>query len=219
MRIETVEIKLYKFEELQESARETVKRELFNGVRDTDIFYEGFKFDLQELFPNSSLDLQFSFSCCQGDGVNVYGTLVLSDMAKIILKSLEQYTEKKNLSEKELNRYRRFLNNVTHENGFCNIKLESNGRYTYSLKTQSNFVESTKEDIINNIFEYWIEIDEKTDKIITVFAENIQEYFSSYEKQIEDAGNEYFLQDIPDDEMQEYCDANEYEFTVDGKIY
>ena len=219
MRTITDTFNVYTFDELSDTAKEYAKDGLKDVLRDNDCFYDDIKYQLSEKFPNSELDIQYSFSCCQGDGVNVYGKLVLSDIANIILVDINKYTEDKELTEKEVDRYRRFLENIKHENGYCNIKLECNDRYTYSLKNMNHFVEDTVGDIIDNIYSYWIEVDEKTRKIITVFAENIQTYFSEYENQIKSDGDDYFLDEIDDDEAQEYCNDNGYWFYEDGKFY
>ena len=87
MRTATVEYKVYTFAELSESAKEKVRQWYLEG-QEPYIFSEDCEMWLSERFRNSELKVQYSLGYCQGDGLNIYGTLNLYDM-------YEQIQEKK----------------------------------------------------------------------------------------------------------------------------
>lgn len=71
---ETITTMVYNFNELSDKAKEKVKEWYLNG-QDAEFFYEDSMAYINELFPNSELDIQFSLGYCQGDGFNIYGEI------------------------------------------------------------------------------------------------------------------------------------------------
>ena len=107
MRTETYTITetFYNFDELSREAKDYAKQEYFYYFKDSDVFYDGLKEDLRILFPNSDLDIQFSFSCCQGDGLNIYGTVSKKDILRLIEDhdNIAQFLEISKYTEAEIN--------------------------------------------------------------------------------------------------------------------
>ena len=68
-------VKVYPFSELSEEAKEEAKRWYLNDetrCNDLTLYYES---DIGCIFPNSDLNVQWSLNSCQGDGVNIYGSV------------------------------------------------------------------------------------------------------------------------------------------------
>ena len=51
--------------------KKRVREQYLNG-QDAEFFYEDSMTYINELFPNSKLDIQFSLGYCQGDGFNIF---------------------------------------------------------------------------------------------------------------------------------------------------
>ena len=86
MRIATVDYEVYKYAELTEDAKEKVKTWYLEG-QEPFIFTEDCKMDLENLFGENDLDVQYSLGYCQGDGFNIYGKIY----AESIFKCLENH--------------------------------------------------------------------------------------------------------------------------------
>ena len=86
MRKETVvtTYEIYTYDELSGEAKEKVKQWYLEG-QEADIFTDICKEDLNNLFGENDLDVQYSLSYCQGDGFNIYGQI----KAKQIFECLE----------------------------------------------------------------------------------------------------------------------------------
>ena len=77
----TITTMVYNFNELSDNAKEKVREQYLNG-QDAEFFYEDSMTYINELFPNSKLDIQFSLGYCQGDGFNIYGEISFFDLMK-----------------------------------------------------------------------------------------------------------------------------------------
>ncbi len=194
MRTYTIEKTVYNYSELSADAKENVKWWYLNG-QDPEFLSEMMKEDLSELFPNSKLNVQFSLSCCQGDGVNVYGDLSLEDAVSFC---------KDELSAKEL----KFLKWAADASG-RNIKLPYNQRYCYSLKNQRNLLE----DIVDDL--EWDNYKNIKYDFLQHFEKVLQNKLSALDSDYEKWGYEYFYE-IEEDELEDICNSNEWEFYEDG---
>ena len=109
----------YTYSELTDAAKEKVKQwYLYDLDIHNDIFRDDIKQFLYEEFPKSDLKVCYSLSCCQGDGLNIYGKLKLYD-----------FVDKWNVSTKEKSTIIFYINNSIREYTF-----ETNNRYCYSCK-------------------------------------------------------------------------------------
>ena len=197
MRIQTIEYKVYTYDELSEKAKEKVKGWYLEG-REASWFKEDCELYLSEIFPNSSLQVQFSLGYCQGDGLNIYGDIDLSDLWE---KIKDQFTDKE----------ARFISWALKLYG-SDYTMENNFRYGYCMVGYWNFVENLIEDMeYSCIRGIKYDILEKFDNACKSYMEKLCDDF-------EKSGYDYFYE-ISDDELSEICAANGYEFTEDGSIF
>lgn len=204
MRTITVEYNIYEYDELSDKAKDKVKETLLN-LREPEMFREIVLNDLDYLLPNSSLDVQFSLSYCQGDGLNIYGEVDVEDilfcidnnMADGLLKKYEGY-----LNEDMTNDILRYANDCG------KIILPENNRYCYCIADRCSVVsdwetelEYNEEENINYNALF------KLEKLVQGIFEDLCWY---YEK----IGYEHFYE-ISDEECRDY----DFEYYEDGSIY
>lgn len=194
MRTETYTVTrtYYNYNELSADAKEKAKEWYLSGQDPCDLSYM-MKDEFSALFPNSKLDVQFSLNYCQGDGLNIYGNLDFKDAIDFC---------KEELSAEEI----KFLKWAADAYG-KDIKLPYNQRYCYSLKNQTNLIE----DVEYSLDEYknikW--------NILQHFEEVLENKLSALDGEWEETGYKYFYE-IEEDEFEELCNINEWEFDEDG---
>lgn len=209
MRTEMVEYKIYKYNELTDEAKEKVKTWYLEG-QESFVFTEMVKEDLYYLFGKNNLEVQYSLASCQGDGFNIYGHID----AETLFKCLEenrggtQLEEFKNaLTEKE-------KETILHYAEECgDIELFCNYDYCYSLADYIDIVEDWSYKLVS-YFDY-SDIDYEA---LRKFEKLVRGVFAELCKGFEKWGYEFFYE-IDEDELEEICEANEYEFYEDGTIY
>lgn len=208
MRTVTVEYEVYRFSELDEEAKEKAKQWYLDG-REPCVFTNNCQLDLEVLFPNSDLKVQYSLASCQGDGLNIYGLLNINDCLNL-LKSHnagDTFNEYDILTEKEIRTARYYLN-LTQE---C-ISLPMNMHYCYSLADRID-VYDKYEDMLEQ--EYIWDINYPLlDKLQNI----VRGMIGTLAKQYEINGYEYFYE-VSDEDMEDICEANEYEFLKDGTYW
>lgn len=74
----TVTEKAYRFDELDPSARLDIARRTADDNLEYDMEFEHDQ--LAYMFTRSNVELQWDASCCQGSGVNIYGTFSINDL-------------------------------------------------------------------------------------------------------------------------------------------
>ena len=83
MEIVTKEYNVYDFSELSEDAKEKAKQWYLDDDFRPSEFTEIYEQDLQNIFPDSELKLQYSLRYCQGDGLNIYGNLDVNNILNL----------------------------------------------------------------------------------------------------------------------------------------
>lgn len=201
MRTETKTINIYKFNELSEEAKERVKNNYLDFLSECNIFYDNICERLKADFPHSSLDVQYSLSYCQGDGLNIYGKFALVD----ILPYMDELTDKE----------RRTIEFYSKEIYF-EIEFSRNRSYCYSLKWR----DKDGVDLTSTIFEDAENAGLRNfnKKLVERVAAFACDYFYGLDKKYERAGYKYFYE-VDDETVTDWAEANEYEFTEDGEIY
>lgn len=213
MRTVTETYEVYTYPELSKEARDKVNQWYLDDDTRTYEFGRMLQDDLEDFFPNSDLRAQFDISCCQGDGLNFYGTLDCEDLFRVIndttnssfinkhLKDFKGY-----LTEKE-QRTVKFYSEVcgdisapyNHMGSYCiadNIELFED--WTSELEYRQ--YHDIKEDLIR-----------KTEKLVIGIFNTLSGIYYTW-------GYKYFYE--PDeDEIAECCEANEWEFLKDGTFY
>lgn len=193
----------YEFDELSEEAKNNVREHYFEMMIDVknDDYYNWVTTYLNEEFPNSVLNVQYSLSHSQGDGLNIFGDLSCIDLLDRLKRS--DYLNLK-FSEKEI----KFLEHVINEFG-SDIKLPENYRYCYSLIDSVDFVEDYIWQMEYN--------DYKNIRYDTLekFNNYCSDLMNNITSRLEEWGYDY-LYEINDDEIIEYCTDCEIYFDVNG---
>ena len=206
MRTATVKYNVYKYNELSESAKETVKQWYLDG-QESFIFTEDCKEDLYNLFGKNNLDVQYSLASCQGDGFNIYGKI----NAESIFNCLENHNGGTQLARFEnvlTEKEKRTILAYAEECG--EIELPMNRHYCYSL---ADYIDIS-EDWEYKLVDYRNLNTEVLNKFEKIVRDIFRELCRSYEKQ----GYEFFYE-ISDEDLEEMCEANGYEFLEDGTIF
>lgn len=212
----TKEIKLYEYGELSDKAKEHVRQWFMDdpdrGILLSDDFKHSF---IKYFFPRSKLEVQWSLSYCQGDGVNIYGELDMYDMLAYIAKwNPEEHRYFKHaldprdtLTDKEFERLCYYR-----ERSGQNIELDYNNRYCYCVSKRTDFAT----DMISDL-EYLCvrDIDRQLivrfqEAIVIPVIENLCDEMADYGYR--------FLYEISDEEIEDTCDANGWYFTDTGKF-
>ena len=197
--------KVYDFNELSESAKDNARLRYIENFRDADCFSDMIDDDMNRVFPNSKLETEFSLSCCQGDGLNVYGMFSIKDVVKLYREEIRN--KKDRISRKE-NRFLSFLETMDFD-----VKLENNKmHYTY-------FTDKT-EDI-----RYFIEFELENRwyrgipyDFIHKISEVVNDGLKDFCKTWEDEGYSYFYEVDDDEEIMDCWEANGYEgWSEDGE--
>lgn len=203
------EYSVYQYEELSEGAKEVAK-EWYLGGQDTETFAECLNETLYYLFPNGNLNVEFSLNCCQGDGLNIYGEVTVSDILQFLYgERSEDITDKLRirLSEKD-------VKTIKHYNDFSSdltINLPRNRYGCCCISNQIRFAEEWIEELEYNCFN---NIKRET---ILKFESVVREIFTMLCKDYETWGYKYFYE-ISDEDMAEICEANGYEFLESGNV-
>ena len=206
MRTATINYEVYKYGELTEEAKKRVKNWYLEG-QEPFIFTEDCKMDLENLFGENDLDVQYSLSYCQGDGFNIYGKVY----AESILKCLENHNGGTQLAEFEDVFTEKEKKTILHYAEECGaIELPMNNRYCYSLADYIDIADDWEYKLVDykNIN---VDLLKKFEKLVREIFETL---CGSYEKW----GYDYFYE-ISEEDLEEMCEANGYEFLEDGTIF
>lgn len=208
MRTITKKFNVYQYSELSDEAKAKVR----NWYIDDPVRSEELTFlinqDLENLFPNSELKVEWSISCCQGDGVNVYGDLCFMDLVNMVQNHLcgDNYKAFENFfSPKEIKTAKFYSE-------YCgDVKLPTNRMgYTYCYVSQIDL-----EADFTYEMSYFRNINlDLLGKMETYVKMVISKYCLDWEE----VGYKYFYE--PDEEeIEETCEMNEWEFLEDGTYY
>jgi hypothetical protein len=208
MRTVAVEYKIYKYNELSESAKEKVKEWYLEG-QEAFVFSEMVKEDLNCLFGKNNLDVQYSLASCQGDGFNIYGRID----AESIFKCLEMHNGGGQLARFEnalTDKEKKTILAYAEECG--DIELPMNRHYSYSLADYIDIVEEwgwrLEHADYSNI----------NTEALKKFEELVRGIFGTLCRDYEKWGYEFFYE-VSDEDLEEHCDCNGWEFLEDGTIF
>lgn len=197
---------VYKYNELSNSAKEKVKEWYLQG-QEPFIFSDDCKQDLYNLFGNNDLDVQYSLGYCQGDGFNIYGKID----AENIFNCLEKHNGGTQLAKFENVLTEKEKKTILHYAEECGeIELPMNSRYCYSLADYIDIAED---------WEYKL-VDYKNlnTEVIKKFEKLVRDIFRTLCRSYEKWGYEYFYE-ISEEDLEEMCEVNEWEFLEDGTIF
>ena len=192
----TVRTKVYTFNELSQEAKEIA---IENYRKDMDVYLDCFNDNAEEQIEKAGfydeIKLQYSLSYCQGDGFNLYNTINFNDL----LNKIKGY-----FTEEEQTKLKEYFNS------YDEYKLEENNRYAYCIIDRQNIVELLLDALEDEEVIY-------NQELVQKFKEVSTNYLCKLCKEFEKNGYEYFYE-VSEETMAEMCEANEYEFDIDGKI-
>ena len=180
----------YKYNELPEKVQQQLKEKIVGSWE----YMDDFNWEIQDIidndFPNSDIKAQWSFSYCQGDGVNLYGLLDYRDAIEFVKKMQRD----------------KFEEDFTRIVKFCDIdfKLPENLEHTYCYVSRAYIAETL-------IYEYEAITDEEPPEDWQAVAQRFEaaliECLEDFCKEIEDYGYKYFNVDhIEDDYVASFYD-------------
>lgn len=198
MRKVFIEREVFTYEELSTNAKEKVREHYKEETRASYIFSEICKDKLIEKFPNSELEVQYSLSYCQGDGLNIYGELYLPDMLRLLENAL---------TEKEIKTLEWYFNNTKDT-----VDLRYNYRYNYCICNRHDYIA----DILDNAF--YNEYSNIPIKFLKKINKLIQTHMTELCIELEAKGYQFFYE-VDEDEIIQWCEDCSLEFFEDGEIF
>ena len=209
MRIETVNYEVYTYGELEEEAKEKVKQWYLDG-QESYIFTNDCKEDLHNLFGENELEVEYSLGYCQGDGFNIYGKI----NAKQILECLENHNGGTQLEKYENILTEKEKKTILNYQSECDdIELPTNNHYCYCIAEYTDIAEN---------WEYQLEsysgYSNINKEVLKKFEGMVHGIFTTLCKSYEKQGYEFFYE-ISDEDLEETCEANGYEFLEDGTVF
>ena len=214
MKTITKSYEVYDLAELSDNAKMRAMESVLERCRPDFVFSADVEYLISERYPSSSLEVQYSFSFSQGDGVNLYGKADLRDF-------LEAWKANGNYSDYAAKRVEKLLEEYGYE-----YEVSSNPRYAYSYKDYDrNNIEDEAEYRYNYIHEDAegnFDEDEDDRKLTIEALADLLDFtlksLENFEDEIDRQGEAWFF-DITEEEAQEEADANGFAFTLDGKLF
>lgn len=206
MKTITIEKQIYSFNELSETAKEKARREYLDNYRDTQWFSEDCEYRLNELFPNSELNVEYSLSYCQGDGFNIYGKMNLKDAINFVMSRTDKLNDN--------TRFFSWLKGL----GYTLNLSENKARYSYCYVNYNDFAFSILDDFVQDGYDSnYSNHCGYLDKFDSILKDEIKKLC----KEFEDNGYDYFYNiETIDDEINDMLDNECFEgFEADGSIY
>ena len=193
------EIKVYRFDELSDEAKAKVKQWYLDDCSLVNFFTEDCENKLEALFPESNLQVCYSLGYCQSDFFNIKGRIYLDELLEQLTKEYPNH-----FTAKEI----RFFNHI-----FTRFGSEYDIEYgRYCTCGESDYIEWIVETLES--YDYRAIPYSTLDK----FNEYAQDYMYNLCRKLKEQGYEA-LYEISDDDLEEYCEANDYWFTEDGDIF
>lgn len=211
MREVIMKYKLFRYTELSDTAKEKVMEWYLEDPFRSEIFKDNINSDLRYLFPDSKLDIVFSLSCCQGDGLNIYGRLDLMDVLHAINDIKYCGDTFKDFWGKLTKHEQRTIEAYMEVCG-RNINLPMNSRSYCCIADQTDFaddwigeLEYNRYKNINNNAIYKLQY-----LVIDMFTYLCEIYKKQGYK---------FLYCVEDEEIENACESNDWEFLEDGTFW
>lgn len=190
MRTEIKEVRIYKYNELSNEAKENVKQWYLN-LRDTDFFTENCLSILKEKYGIENLSVNYRFSYSQGDGLCLHGDIDLSTMSN---EFWDICTNGLNNNIKE----------IAKENIYTIQFIKVNHHYSHA----NTVVINIDMDIYNN----------ETEIIYDTIYKNVHTWYLNTCEMLENHGYNYFYE-VTEDDLNDICESNNLEFLENGEIY
>lgn len=216
MRTVIIKKNIYKYDELSDNVKEKIKNWYLRERAEWGMFSDDVKQDLENLFGENDLDVEYSLNYSQGDGLNIYGKINAKKIIDFMGSDVAGELSKKYgnvLSDDDKNKIRQWCDeygDIHYDSVGIIIVPKNPSRYSYCVS-----------DMIEFAGDWTIELHycgiEDTD-ILFKFEQACRDLFKELCNMYEQWGYEYFYE-IEDDEMSAVCSGNEWEFSEDGELY
>ncbi|MBR0058867.1 MAG: hypothetical protein IJP99_05980 [Methanobrevibacter sp.] len=210
MKTITKEIKLYRYNELSEEAREKANEEYLEINRYGDYFEELVKYDLKyakDCGWIENIKVVYDLGYRQGDYVDIIGSIYFEDLNNELKKRFC-----KGLSNEELNFFKQF--EKYSEICFRELYVGSN---CVEINIQLSATPEEMYDLgLDNDFKF--EDQEKYYKISPKIEKNIEEWHDEICEEYQELGYIYFYE-ADEDEIKEYYEDTEQLFLENGEMY
>ena len=204
--IPAVSYDVFTYDELSDQAKETAREKVRDSILqwrgdDSDVFTDSCGTTLNELFPNSDLNVQYSLSYCQGDGLNTSGKLKVDDLLNVDLTAYPlNGSGIKPLEDKEA------IKATCEKADVTSIDLPENRRYCYSMA-----------DRIEVVPYYDVDLTDEETALLSELEKFAQDVMGRINSQLEHDGYDWFYE-VTDEDIADEIEIREYEFTEDGEI-
>lgn len=214
MKIITKSYEVYDLAELSDNAKMRAMESVLERCRPDFVFTEDVGDQVAERYPSSTLKVQYSFYCSQGDGVNLYGKADLRDF-------LGAWKASGSYSNYAAKRVEKLLEGYGYE-----YEVSSNPRYTYSYKDYDRdnieYEAEYRYNFVHEDAEGNFDEDEDVRKLTIEALADLLDFtlksLENFEDEIERQGEAWFF-NITEEEAQEDADAIGVAFTADGKLF
>lgn len=198
---------VYEFQELSDEAKENVRQWYLDG-QDSSEFTHLVDIDLQTLFPNSDLKVEYSLGYCQGDGLNIYGDVHSCDILNLIdgNDAGDLFKDYRNIFTAKEIKTLKFYQSIAR---LLTMPRNPTG-YSYCYAEWASPCDTWREDLEDLRNVNWDLIDR--------FEEVVKNVFTLLCDQHEEAGYNYFYE-VNDETLEEVCEANDYHFLEDGSYF
>lgn len=199
MQVITREYRVFDYSELSEKSKKKARQWYIDDELRGEMLKEDYDCMLADDFKKSSLEVEFSLGYCQGDGLNIYGNVWLSEMLDKI--DWSDFTPKE----------KRFIEWAVKWDDYS-VKIPAGRHYCYCQVRRISFVEDLHYDLENCFMR---DINETA---LEKFEEACFTYFEDLCKQWEKSGYKYLYE--PDEaEVEDMCEANEWKFFENGEFF
>lgn len=207
-----ITVTTYQFDELTEAAKDNARNWFKEMIDSTPEISEFFTYVLKTLnFPTDCIE--YSLSCCQGDGMAFYGAF---DPIAVLTKSLTCENEFPDLAltqdqKDDVQKLLTKINEIGAEYFAGKIVRNSYGFHYSHYNTMEIKIECYKDFSPDH---------EKQIQEISLEAEKIIEtYVKTISKHLEKQGYDIIEDALSDESVDENIRINEYAFTKNGKRY
>ena len=193
MREDMVINQVYKFSELSDKAKQYAIDKYYEA-EDYPFLFEDIREELRNLDGYfSDIDLIYSLSWSQGDGLSFAGTFDLESWLK-----KEEYNHLEQYKKNALIKIAYNIHSTGNKGHYCyaaqnQIEYETDIPFSHGLPYLENLLES----IVQDIKVYYVSLCKQLEK----YGYSIIEYRMSFE------------------EFSEHSDANDYEYLINGQMY
>ena len=191
--MKTIEIKLYKFTELSEQAKNVAIEKQRNHEIEFDWFYDFCHEQISESGFKGNIKLQYSLSYSQGDGLS-FSCDYFDNLNTLFVEILG--TEKQKTIDFIINN--------------CSLKINSNNsRYCYAHRNDVNF----------ELDNYYVKSSTNLDNLISKVETKLRDLYINLCNELEKQGYDEIENQYSDEYVTETLIENDCYFTIDGLIY